>query len=196
MENAFIPLIFRMKYINRWGLKFNTQKEDVMQHSVECAFIAHFLALIGNRYFGKEYNIDKLTVCALYHDAAEVLTGDLPTPIKYFNDDMRNIYKRIEIAASEKIITYLPNDLQEEYSSYLNGTSLSDEERKILKISDKLCAYIKCMLEINAGNKEFQPAFKDICKEIESIDNEELKYFLDNCLAAFSLSLDDLKNTQ
>ena len=195
MENAFIPLIFRLKYINRWGLKFNTQKEDVMQHSIECAFITHFLALIGNLHFGKKYNADRLAVCALYHDAAEVLTGDLPTPIKYFNDDMRKIYKQIEDAASEKMITYLPKDLQEEYASYLDGTKLSDEEKKILKISDLLCAYIKCIMEVNAGNKEFQPAFKDISNKIANIDSEELKYFTDNCLTAFSLSLDDLKNT-
>ena len=193
MENTFIPLIFRMKYINRWGLKFNTQTENVMLHTAECAFIAHHLALVGNLYFGKNYDADKLAVCALYHDATEILTGDLPTPIKYFNDDMEKIYKQIENAASEKIIEHLPRDMQTIYAGYLNGANLSAEEKKILKISDRLCAYIKCIHEINAGNNEFQPAYAEIKKVIEDIDSEELKYFLDNCLTAFSRPLDDLK---
>ena len=195
MENTFLPLIFRMKYINRWGLMFNTQTESVMQHSAECAFIIHYLALIGNMYYGKNYDIDKLTVCALFHDATEVLTGDLPTPIKYFNDDIKTIYKQIEQAASEKIMKHLPNDLRKSYSTYFDETNLTDEETKLIKIADKICAYIKCIQEINAGNKEFMAAYTEIRKDIENIESEELKYFLDNCLVAFSLSLDDLKAT-
>jgi 5'-deoxynucleotidase len=195
MNNTFIPLIFRMKYINRWGLKFNTQLENVMQHTAECAFIAHFLAIIGNRYFGKSYNADRLTVCALYHDATEVLTGDLPTPIKYFNNDMEKIYRQIEQAASEKILEHLPKDLHADFAEYLSGTTLSEEERKLLKISDRLCAYIKCIHEINAGNNEFRLAHEDIRTQVENIDSQELKYFLENCLAAFSQPLDDLKST-
>jgi len=195
MENTFLPLIFRMKYINRWGLMFNTQTENVMQHTAECAFIVHYLALIGNQYYGKKYDINKLTVCALFHDATEVLTGDLPTPIKYFNDDIKTIYKQIEQIASEKIMKHLPADLRESYSTYFDGENLTDEENKLLKISDKICAYIKCIHEINMGNKEFMAAYTEVRKDIESIENEELKYFLDNCLVAFSLSLDDLKAT-
>jgi len=195
MENTFVPLIFRMKYINRWGLKFNTQTENVMQHTAECAFLTHYLALVGNQYFGKSYNVDKLTVCALYHDATEVLTGDLPTPIKYFNNDMEKIYKQIESAASEKLIEHLPQDLQDDYAAYIHGFGLSDEEKALLKISDFLCAYIKCIHEINAGNKEFQLAYEDIKGKIENIDNQELKYFLKNDLAAFSHPLDDLRAT-
>jgi len=195
MENTFIPLMFRLKYINRWGLKFNTQIDNVMQHTAECAFIAHFLALVGNRYFGKTYDANKLAVCALYHDATEVLTGDLPTPIKYFNDDMEKIYKQIESAAFKKIIQHLPMDLQTDYAAYLNGDILSDEEKEILKIADRLCAYIKCIHEVNAGNTEFRLAYDDIRRQIENINSNELKYFLDNCLAAFSHPLDDLKAT-
>ena len=193
MKNTFIPLIFRLKYINRWGLKFNTQNENVMQHTAECAFIAHFLALVGNRFFGKNYDADKLAVCALYHDATEVYTGDLPTPIKYFNDDMEKIYKQIEHAASEKIMQHLPQGLQGEYATYLDGSILSEDEKKLLKISDLLCAYIKCIHEINTGNNEFRLAHEEIRARIDDIDSQELKYFLDNCLAAFSNPLDDLK---
>jgi len=195
MKNTFIPLIFRLKYINRWGLKFNTQNENVMQHTAECAFIAHFLAIIGNRYFGKAYNVDKLAVCAMYHDATEVYTGDLPTPIKYFNDDMEKIYKQIEHAASVKILEHLPSDLQADYAAYLDSTDLTDDERHILKISDLLCAYIKCIHEINTGNIEFRLAHEEIRRRIDSIQSQELKYFLDNCLAAFSQPLDDLRAT-
>jgi len=195
MDNTFIPLIFRLKYINRWGLKFNTQNENVMQHTAECAFIAHFLAIIGNRYFGKSYNADKLAACALYHDATEVYTGDLPTPIKYFNQDMEKIYRQIEHAASEKVMEHLPSDLQADFAAYISGTVLSEDEKRILKISDLLCAYIKCIHEINAGNNEFRLAYEDIRARIDDIDNQELKYFLDNCLAAFSQPLDDLKDT-
>ena len=195
MENTFLPLIFRMKYINRWALMFNTQTESVMQHTAECAFIVHYLAIIGNQYYEKNYDINKLTVCALFHDASEVLTGDLPTPIKYFNDDIKTIYKQIEQAASEKIIKHLPRDLQKSYAAYFDESNLNSEERKLIKISDKLYAYIKCIQEVNAGNKEFMAAYTEIRKDIESIKSEELKYFLDNCLVAFSLSLDDLKAT-
>jgi len=193
MENTFIPLIFRLKYINRWGLKFNTQNENVMQHTAECAFIAHFLAIVGNRYFGKSYNADKLAVCAMYHDATEVYTGDLPTPIKYFNDDMEKIYKQIEHAASQKVMEHLPKDLHEDFAAYINASVLTEDERRILKISDLLCAYIKCIHEINTGNNEFRLAYKGIRARIDDIDSQELKYFLDNCLAAFSHPLDDLK---
>jgi len=164
-----------------------------MQHSAECAFITHYLSLIGNFYYKKNYDVDKLTVCALFHDATEVLTGDLPTPIKYFNDDIKNIYKQIENAASEKLMRHLPYDLRQSYSTYFDGANLTDEEKKLIKISDKICAYIKCIHEINMGNKEFLAAYTEIRKDIEKIESEELQYFLDNCLVAFSLSLDDLK---
>ena len=124
-----------------------------------------------------------------------MLTGDLPTPIKYYNDDIKKIYKQIEVTAAEKLINHLPTDLRDNYTCYLNGSDLTDEERKLLKISDKLCAYIKCINELNAGNKEFQTAYNSIGRDIESIDSEELKYFMDNTLPAFSLSLHDLKGT-
>ena len=195
MENTFLPLIFRMKHIRRWGLMHNTQNEDLLQHTAECAFIVHYLAIIGNRCFGKKYDVDKLTVCALFHDTTEVFTGDLPTPVKYFNKDMRNVYGQIEHAASEKLKDNLPPDLRSDYAVYLDENNLSDDERKLIKIADKLCAYIKCVSELNAGNKEFQSAFAAIQKQIENFESEELKYFLDNCLAAFSLSLDELKGT-
>ena len=108
MDNTFLPLIFRMRHISRWSLMFNTEKEDLMQHTAECAFLVHFLATIGNRFFGKQYDVNRLAVCALFHDASEVLTGDLPTPVKYYNDEMKTIYKQIEATAAGKLKSHLP----------------------------------------------------------------------------------------
>lgn len=193
--NTFLPLIFRMKHISRWSLMHNTQQEDLMQHSAETAFIVHYLALVGNARFGKTYNADKLATCALYHDVAEVFTGDLPTPIKYFNDDMRTTYHQIEQTALEKLKSGLPDDLQDTYADYLKGNTLTIEEATLLKTADKLCAYIKCIQELNAGNKEFEPACKAIREQLNSSQSEELQYFLDNNLEAFTLTLDELGGT-
>lgn len=191
--NTFLPLIFRMKYIRRWSLMHNTQEEDLMQHSVETALVTHYLAIIGNTYFQKNYQAEKLTICALYHDAAEVFTGDLPTPIKYFNEDMRSTYQEVEEVALKKLEEGLPAELRAEYASYLERSTLSSEEQALLKIADKLCAYIKCCKELNAGNKEFEPAYKTIRQQLEETESEELNYFLENCLDSFTLSLDELE---
>ncbi len=195
MDNTFLPLIFRMRYINRWSLMFNTEQEDLMQHTAECAFLVHFLATIGNRCFEKQYDADKLAVCALFHDAPEVLTGDLPTPIKYHIDEMNTIYKQIEKSAADKLKNHLPQELRADYAAYLHASELTPGEKKLLKCADKLCAYIKCIYELNAGNKEFQHAYAAIGKEIGAIQSDELQYFLVHCLPAFSLTLDDLQGT-
>ena len=195
MDNTFLPLIFRMRYINRWSLMFNTEQEDLMQHTAECAFLVHFLATIGNRCFEKQYDADKLAVCALFHDAPEVLTGDLPTPVKYYYDEMKTNYKQIEKNAADKLKNHLPQELRADYAAYLHASELTPGEKKLLKCADKLCAYIKCIYELNAGNKEFQHAYAAIGKEIGAIQSDELQYFLVHCLPAFSLTLDDLQGT-
>jgi len=173
----------------------NTQQENLMEHTLECAFITNYLAIIGNRYFNKNHDVNKLTTCALFHDITEVLTGDLPTPVKYFNHDIKTIYGQIEVVAAEKLKKHLSKDLQDDYTVYLDKAHLTDDERKLLKIADKLCAYIKCIHELNAGNKEFHSPYCRIQSELSTTKSEELHYFLDNCLAAFSLSLHDLKGT-
>lgn len=193
--DTFLPLIFRMKYIRRWSLMHNTQEEDLMQHTVETALVVHYLALIGNKLFEKNYRVDKLAATALYHDVAEVFTGDLPTPIKYFNEDMRATYKNIERTALEKLEKSLPEELADDYEAYLRGSDLTADEEVLLKTADKLCAYIKCLSELNAGNKEFEPAHKAITQQLEEMEGEELAYFLDNCLDLFTLSLDELEGT-
>ena len=181
----FLPLIFRMKHIKRWGLMQNTRDENLSEHSLEVALIANLLSNIGNTYFGKSYNAEYITTQALFHDAQEILTGDLPTPIKYYNKEITKVYKNIENEAKEKLLKTLPKELTEKYVNYF-------EDNNIIKAADKLAAYIKCKKEINAGNKEFIQAEKNVKKLIEEIDLEELNFFLEHCMPAFELSLDEL----
>jgi 5'-deoxynucleotidase len=131
----------------------------------------------------------------MFHDVPEVLTGDLPTPIKYFSDEMITVYKKVERAATDKLKTHLPKEMRADYSAYLYCEGLNAEEKELIKLSDKLCAYIKCVHELDAGNKEFQSAYLTIRNELQASDSEELRYFLDHFASAFSLSLDDLKGT-
>jgi 5'-deoxynucleotidase len=174
---------------------FNTQQENLMQHTVECAFITHFLAIVGNCHFNKNYDAEKLCAYALFHDVSEVLTGDMPTPVKYFNEDIKAAYKDIEKIACERLLTHLPKELRKVYSAYFDSDNLTEDENRLIKIADKLCAYLKCVTELNASNKEFMPARESIRKQLESMESEELRYFLDNCLDSFTLSLDNLKGT-
>lgn len=193
MPNTFLANLFRMKHINRWSLMHNTQQENLSEHSFECALTAHLLATIGNVYFGKTYDADKLAAHALFHDASETLTGDLPTPIKYFNKDIYAAFDEIEQLASQKILDYLPPELQEAYGPYFAKTALAPEEQALLGAADKLCAYIKCISETTAGNREFSIAYKTIKAQIYANPLEEVAYFLENCAEAFALSLDELQ---
>lgn len=192
-NNTFFPLAFRMKYINRWGLMRNTQNENLLEHSSECAMLAHALALIGNTYFGKSYNADNIAVKALYHDISEIYTGDLPTPVKYHNSYISESYKDIEKGASEKLLSRLPSELRKEYESALDHES--DEEEKILiKSADKLCALIKCVDEIYNGNREFLQAEKSTRESVNrmAVNCPELDYFVKHFLPEFEKSLDEL----
>ena len=188
-------MLFRMKYINRWGLMRNSQSENLSQHTLECAFLAHYLASIGNKHFAMDYNAEKIAVFAMFHDCAEILTGDLPTPVKYHSERMKQTYAHIENIASQKLLSYLPDDMESVYSGYIMGEGLDEKSKKLIKQADKLCAYIKCIEEINAGNKEFSAAFATIKAELEKSTDPELKFFLEKCLPSFSLSLDELKGT-
>ena len=193
MDNTFLPLIFRMRHIRRWSLMRNTQTENLTEHSAECAFVVNLLAVIGNKYFGRDWDVNKLMAFALFHDITEVLTGGLPTPVKYFSPDMRDTYKGIERVAGEKLLAHLPVDLQGEYAGYISGSGLNGDERLLLKCADKLCAYIKCVQELDAGNKEFRHALAALRKQIDKMECVELQYFIEHCMAAFTMSLDELK---
>jgi len=195
MIDTFLALIFRMRHIRRWGLMHNTQGESLTQHTAECAFLAHYLAMLGNTHFGKAYNADKLAVCALFHDVTEVLTGDLPTPVKYYNENMRQTYKDIEATAATSLLAHLPEAHRTAYGAYMHADGLTDEERRLLKTADKLCAYIKCVTELNAGNTEFCAAREAIRRDLDGMESEELTYFMAHCVDSFSLSLDELKGT-
>lgn len=191
MGSSFFALAFRMKYINRWGLMKNTRGENLTEHSAETAMIAHALALIGNKLYGKNYDCDRIAVLALYHDISEIITGDLPTPVKYFNEDIKKSYKQLEKNACETLARKLPDELYDEYSSVLS-CECDEETRLLLKGADKLSALIKCTEEVKDGNGEFSKALTSTLEALEKIDLPEIKYFMDNMIPAFRLTLDEL----
>ena len=188
----FFAYVNRMKLIERWSLMHNLRAENVQEHSLQVAIIAHALATIGNKYFDKNYNADRVCTLAIFHDATEVLTGDLPTPVKYFNPDIKNAYKEIESLATEKLLSYLPKEMIEDYSHILKQQTEDESSWKLVKAADTLCAYIKCLEESAAGNKEFNRAKITIENSLRKLESEEVSYFIKNFLHSFSLSLDEL----
>ncbi|MBE6550731.1 MAG: 5'-deoxynucleotidase [Ruminococcaceae bacterium] len=187
-SGRFYAMLFRTKNINRWGLMYNTRHETLADHSYECAVLAHALAVIGNVYFGKNYNADRIASQALLHDMSEILTGDLPTPVKYYSEEITKAYKRIETEAVKTMILSLDEPMREYYASL---TSPDDEEKKIIKAADKLTAYIKCRVELSRGNPEFATASEIILKAIDTMECNELKYFMENYFSSFLSSLDE-----
>jgi len=191
MKFSFFALAFRMKYITRWGLMRNYRTENLSEHSAETAMLAHSLALIGNQYFHKHYLVERVAVLALYHDLCEVFTGDLPTPVKYFNSEMRESYKKIEESAAQKLLLKLPDELRDEYADILNEHKEKDLHI-LVKAADKLCAYIKCTEEVSNGNNEFKKALVATKKSLDQYPCEELQYFMEHFLPSFNLTLDEL----
>lgn len=192
MNNSFFSLIFRQRYIRRWGLMRNVSDENLAEHSAQTAMIAHALAMLGNRRLGKSYDPGAVCVYALYHDATEVYTGDLPTPVKYYNAEMRENYRKIEDHALDALISHLPPDLSEDYREILE---IPDPDvHRLVKAADKLCAYIKCVEEIKAGNSEFSDAAKTTYAALEGTDCPELRLFMDEFLPSFSMTLDQMQN--
>ena len=190
--NSFFALLFRQKYITRWGLMRSVTPESLSEHTAECAVIAHALAIIGNTYYGRSYDPDRVASLALFHDAPEVFTGDLPTPIKYFSNETKQDYAVIEKHAIDTLVSKLPEELRPVYASLLDPTDADAESLKLVKIADKLCAYIKCLTEEAAGNKDFISARKSTEAILDGIDSPELKYFKDNLLEAFTLTIDEM----
>ena len=185
----FYALLFRSKNINRWGMMRNMFPENLSSHSWETAVLTHALALIGNKHFSKNYSVERLVLFALYHDVSEILTGDLPTPVKYYNEDIKNAYKKIEEKAEDKILSLLGDEYREDFEKL---RTLSKDEHRIVKAADKLCAYIKCLDELSASNREFAKAEKTIKDSLNSSDCEEAQYFIENYLHAFKKPLDDI----
>jgi 5'-deoxynucleotidase len=188
----FFAYLSRMRFIRRWGLMHSTQVENIQEHSLRVAMIAHALAVIRNRMFGGTLHAERLAVRALYHDASEVLTGDLPRPVKYFNPEIEASYRRIEGVAREKLLGMVPAALRSEYAALLGPDAGAEDDRALIKAADKLCAYLKCLEEITAGNREFGEAEKTLRRTIEAIDLPEVRYFVETFVPSFRLTLDDL----
>ena len=189
MNYGFFALLFRMKYIERWSLMRCNIKENLSEHSLETAILANALAEIGNTYFNKNYNSDRIALKALYHDATEIMTGDMPTPVKYYDNNIRMAYAAVERCAEKKILSLLPDKLSDKYKEVFE---FSDEEKLIIKSADKLSAYIKCALEVQSGNIEFSYAEKATKNALEVSECCELKFFMENFLAAFFEPLDNI----
>lgn len=187
----FFAFLSRMKYITRWGLMRNTNSESIQEHSLQVSMIAHALALIKNTFFGGQLNADRIAVLAIYHDSNETLTGDLPTPIKYYNPSIFKAYKDLENVSKEKLLTMLPEELIHNYRDILMFDEDS-EEGILVKAADRICAYVKCLEEEKAGNREFKKAAQATLKKIEEMKLPEVKYFMENFIDGFKLTLDEL----
>ena len=191
MANEFFALMGRMRYITRWGLMRNTFSENIQEHSHQVAVLAHALALIRRDILKLDGpDPDRCAVAALYHDASEILTGDLPTPIKYYNPDIKDAYKQVERIAGERLLDMLPKQLRDSYEHLV----LEDDEEvnPIVKAADKLSAYIKCVEEQKGGNSEFDSAAAQTMTSMKEMNLPELDWFIAECLPAFALNLDQL----
>lgn len=191
MGSHFFAYISRMRYISRWALMRNTAPENVQEHSHQTAVLAHALAVIRNEKFGGMIDPGEVAVAALYHDASEIITGDLPTPIKYYNPAIKTAYRAVEAVAEDKLISMLPEELRPEYEEILKMPD--PEVRELVKAADKLSAYIKCVEEVKAGNNEFRNAAAQTKAALEASRLPEVRYFLDTFMPSFSLTLDELK---
>ena len=191
MQYRFYALIARMRNIGRWGLMRNTFHENVQEHSHMVAVLAHALALIDRDILDGNLDPDKCASAALFHDAPEILTGDLPTPVKYYNPAIREAYKQVEQVSAEKLLALLPPELRESYAPLIEERD--ENVRVIVKAADKLSAYIKCVEELRAGNREFASAEKQTRRALEAMKLPCLDWFMAHCLDAFSLDLDELE---
>ncbi|HEY3101846.1 MAG TPA: 5'-deoxynucleotidase, partial [Methylomirabilota bacterium] len=181
----FFAYLSRMRFIRRWGLMHNTYPENIQEHSLRVAVIAHALAVIRNRLFQGGVDAERTAVLALYHDASEVLTGDLPAPVKYFNPEIKTAYKAIEAAAARRLLDMIPGSLKGDYEALLVPADADAAHRELITAADKLCAYLKCLEEIAAGNQEFSKAEKSLRATVERLDLPEVRYFLETFVPSF-----------
>ncbi len=191
MSSNFFAMVNRMKFIDRWALMQNAKKENIAEHSHSVAVIAHALALIGNKIYGKNYDCERVCLLALYHDTTEVITGDMPTPVKYYNDEIKNVYKDIEKVAGNRLLSMLPEEFIEDYTPLFEKQEDDKELWVLVKAADKISALIKCIEECRMGNLEFTKAREAQEDLINEITLPEVKYFRDNFLDAYYLTLDE-----
>lgn len=187
----FFAMVGRMKQIDRWALMRNAFTENIAEHSQSVAVIAHALCIIGNKKFNKNYNAERAAVLALFHDTTEVITGDMPTPVKYYNDEIKSVYKDIERIAGQRLISMLPEEFKEDYIPMFEKQEEDEELWRIVKAADKIDALIKCIEESRMGNKEFKKALQIQQEKIDEIDMPEVKYFKEEFLPAYYLTLDE-----
>lgn len=182
----------RMKFIRRWSLMHATYPENVQEHSLRVALVAHMLAVIRNRRFGGDVNPERVATLAMYHDVGEILTGDLPTPVKHANPDMHTAYKALEDAAVHRLFAMLPAQLRDDYRAFFARSPADRAHHELVDAADKLCAYMKCLEEVSAGNREFAQAKRTIEDTVARIALPEVRYFVDTFIPSFRLTLDDL----
>jgi 5'-deoxynucleotidase len=192
ISSSFYAYLSRLRWIKRWGLKRNAHEENVMEHSWEVAVIAHTLALIKNRYFAGQIDANAVATAALYHDVTEVITGDLPTPIKYHSPAILGAYKQIEHQAETELLNLLPDALREDFRSFIQHESLPETHQQIIKAADKISAYLKCQAELKAGNTEFEMAAAQLAKNIHDLQQPEVVFFMQAFAPSCGLTLDGL----
>ena len=185
-------MLSRMKYINRWGLMNNTREENIAEHSLEAALLAHALVTISNTRLGTSLDADKAAVMAIFHDASEIITGDMPTPVKYYNEEIKNSYKQIENISEKHLLSMLPEDLLPSYEPLIDSTKGDTELEIYVKAADKLSALIKCLSELSMGNREFAKAERTIRDTLCKTELPALKIFMEEFLPPFELTLDEI----
>lgn len=188
----FFAYVARLRWIKRWGLMRNAIEENVATHSWEVATLAHALAIIRNRHFGGAVNVDRIAAAALYHDATEVITGDMPTPVKYHSKVMRQAFGDIEHQAETELLALLPDTLRDEFASYVQESALAPQEKELIKAADRLSAWLKCQAEIRAGNMEFEPAERQILQRLQQEALPEVMYFMEVFAPSYQQPLDHL----
>lgn len=193
MNKHFFAMMARMKYIERWSLMRNSDSENISEHSMEVAMIAHALAVISNVRLNNEIDVNKAALIGLYHDATEIITGDLPTPVKYYNDEIKSAYKEVEQIATNKLLGMLPEDMRPYYNNLFNKTYEDSYLWKLVKAADKLSALIKCIEEEKTGNIEFKSARVSTLKSLEAMELEEVRIFEEEFLSSYELTLDELQ---
>ncbi|MCY9865353.1 5'-deoxynucleotidase [Vibrio coralliirubri] len=191
-QSHFFAHLARMKLIQRWPLMRSVSSENISEHSLQVAFVAHALALIKNKKFDGKLNPEHIALLGMYHDTSEVLTGDLPTPVKYYNPDIAQEYKKIEAAAEQRLLSMLPEEFRDDFAPFLISGTASKEEQSIVKQADTICAYLKCLEELSAGNHEYEQAKRRLEETLEQRKSSEMDYFLTTFAPSFELSLDEI----
>lgn len=190
-EQHFYAMLSRMKYINRWGLMRNTRSENLCEHSLEVAFVAHALGIINNEVFGGDLDAERLAVLGMYHDVTEIITGDMPTPVKYYSPVIRNAYKEVESVAENEMLSGIPSELRDRYKGLMLETDNEKELWRYVKAADKISAYIKCLEESRTGNTDFADAQNTIRRSIDEMHLEEADYYMDKFIPAYMQTLDE-----